>query len=408
MEKFTEYFNSIVDVSKRIISDYDKELLYEMPYFEKKAKRTILFLFARMDMEGYYKQLLPSFALNEYSQEIRCLMSQVEPFNPAKHISEYHLIVPEVLLNISDYIVIPFTTDNIEVAVRAIKKINKDIKVVYLIDFNYYLLPELYPFYKHYEPSRVKNTIENNIKVVDKVLFSNGKMLDYFYEKLKTKIKGSKTEFFEQPLFLTPKKYLDKIQKYEVEKKKKRILIVCNETHYTDLNAMRDVFIDIIKKFGDRVELVFFGWDGQLNDKSKDALRDVKFTYEKPVPFLPHGDRDYYFQKIAMIDPDFAFIPCKKSEFNETSKNYIKLLEFSSMWIPTFVVNTYPYNTKCEQNQTAIMITEKSEWAFELEMALDEGNSKNIEIQRTAYASVWNKYAIDTKRNITIFEKIFD
>jgi hypothetical protein len=404
MDKIVDFYKAIKEVNK----DFTNVNLENIPYYNKQAERTVTFLFSRLDSEGYYKSILPAIALNEFSKSYRCMVADIQPYNPAKHISEYNIIVHEEIIKQSDMLIFPFTTDNIEQAVKQIRKFNPSVKIGYQIDFNYYKMLTYYPHYNKYQSNEAKLIIENNIKIVDRCFFSNELLLEAIHDKVKPKIEGAGTEFFYQPTLITPQKWIDSIPNYKQDKEKKRILIIANESHYYDLNPMKDVLININKKFGDRVEIVVFGWNGNLINHSKDCLKGVDFKFEKPVPLLPiRDDEKSYFHQIALIDPDFAFIPVNKNEFGRTSKNHAKFLEMASMGIPCFISNVPPYDKLIQKNHTAITITDKSEWAFELEMALNADNSKNIEIQKAAFDEVWSKYAIDIPSNIQHLEKLF-
>ena len=61
-----------------------------------------------------------------------------------------------------------------------------------------------------------------------------------------------------------------------------------------------------------------------------------------------------YFELIRHIAPDILLIPANKNTFNNTSKNYIKYLEFAYMNIPVLAPDLTCYSDIIKTNDNGI------------------------------------------------------
>ena len=116
-----------------------------------------------------------------------------------------------------------------------------------------------------------------------------------------------------------------------------RIGIICNETNREDLVYYKKEFISINKLFGNRLELVFFGYNGADGDDDN-WLEGVNFEYVKPVSII------HYFKQLKALNVDLIFIPLIRNDYNITSENYNKYLEAGCFGIPILTIRIYPYH----------------------------------------------------------------
>lgn len=118
--------------------------------------------------------------------------------------------------------------------------------------------------------------------------------------------------------------------------KKYRIGIICSPNNYHDIKFYNDEFRKINDRYGDKVSLIFVGYDYE-EDKEK-ILDGVNFEYVKQVSII------HYFKQLQSLDLDLVFVPLEKSLHNITSENFNKYLECGLFRIPIVVDDMFPYN----------------------------------------------------------------
>lgn len=401
MKEIRQYYDALKKKGTTRTSD--------LPYGKKQAAWTVTFLVPVIDTtEGFYKMIVPAMAMNKYNFSIRCIIINMELYDPVKSINYYSPELKQGLIKETDFMVFPFVSYPLEPVIAEIKKYNPNIKIGYHVDFNYYLVPDSYPFSNLYNNQEAHTIIEKNMRAVDRVFVSNKNLVNAIYEKTDEKYKkGYINNIVYQPLMFN-KDYLNIGESDKKEKPMKyRIGIIASSMHLTDINYIKGVLVDILKKHGDDAELFIIGFDGV--HKGKNYLKNIDFTY------IPRISIFEYYQRIKDLSLNMALMPAKNNMFNRTSKNYIKYMEFAQLNIPVIMSNVIqdviPDKHRPQHNGTALVCKEKENWTYELELDIvgsDEPETvdKVEQIIYAAYESVEN-FNILLPDNLKYIEELY-
>jgi glycosyltransferase involved in cell wall biosynthesis len=143
-----------------------------------------------------------------------------------------------------------------------------------------------------------------------------------------------------------------------------KALIIGDESQFSDINYILGMLKDFKCKHKDKFELIIMGWNGKRTNR--DYMKNIPFTHIERTPF------EKYFETIRHIGPDVLIIPATKSKFTDTSKNYIKYLEFAHMNIPVIAPNILPYSDLITNNTNGFLCSAKEDYAFQLETLYTE------------------------------------
>ena len=141
-----------------------------------------------------------------------------------------------------------------------------------------------------------------------------------------------------------------------------RIGIICNESNVEDITAYKKEFIIINERFGDKIELVLVGYNGQ----DEKLLEEVEFEYIKPVSII------HYFKQIKALKLNLIFVPLIRNVYNITSENYNKYLEAGLMKIPILALNIFPYNKIIKDKMNGFIYQDKGEFIAIIDMFMRE------------------------------------
>ena len=390
MEKFKDYMNKLKDAKN--ISEFavKKDFNYTVAFIQTETNT----------VEGIYRSLLPSFYLNNLTTIRAFPVGRSEQMNSVS-INQKEYEIKRNLAEITDHIIFPFTSLPLKGVVEELKKINPKLKFSYYIDYNFYFIPDSFPFMKEYAGAEIIANIEENITVVDQVIVTNRSLYNYLSLELSKKdnIKGCKTDICHQPLYydksLFPKLPEENLKK---DNKKVRFGIVMNQTHFSDLNFIKGILKEFLKNNSDKAEIVLMGWNGMY--KGKNYLSNIDIEYHPPVPFFD------YFEKLISLNIDCFIIPAKDNKFNTTSKNYIKGIEFTRLNTPIIAPDIDPYKEIFTHNDNAVLCKTKENWLFEMETFLKDPD-KYYGLKDRAFVSILEK-EISEKDNIENLLNIYE
>jgi hypothetical protein len=335
------------------------------PIILKKARLTTTILMPEFDTtEGIYRSLLPAYIINASDKDLRMLIvGMTAKMNVSHNAKDFH--ITEELIKETDHFVFPFVSFPLRQAVEDIKAIKPGVKFSYYIDSNYYLMPDAYPFSKEYKLKRGRDIIEDNIRAVDQVICTNDALINFVIAKLKENYPGVnfRTGFELQHLYILPDLMKTDIA-HQVAKGQIKALIIGDEYQFSDINYLLGALKTFKEKYKEAFELSIIGWDGKRGDKN--YMKGIEFNHYDRVPYFK------YFETIHHIAPTVLIIPATKSAFNDTSKNYIKYLEFAQMNIPVIAPNILPYSALISTNQNGFLCDDKDAYTFQLETMLSE------------------------------------
>jgi hypothetical protein len=359
------------------------------PIIPKKAKMTTTILMPELDTtEGIYRSIIPSYVINGSEKDLRMLIVGLSGKMQIS-INSRDFGISERLITETDHFVFPFVSFPLRPIIEEIKAIKPAMKFSYYIDFNFYMVPDTYPFAKEYKGKPVIDVIEDNIKIVDQVICTNEALITYILDKLKENHPGMVfgTNFWQQKLYILPElmeKKTDIVN--EVVRGRIKALIIGDEYQFSDMNYISGILKDFKAKYKETFELNMFGWDGVRTEKN--YMKGVEFNYYKHEPFYK------YFETIHHIAPTILIIPATKSKFNDTTKNYIKYLEFAHMNIPVLAPNIPPYSFLISTNQNGFLCDSKDDYVMQLETMLSEP-AKFEGVLGVAYATATDYLASD-------------
>jgi glycosyltransferase involved in cell wall biosynthesis len=138
-------------------------------------------------------------------------------------------------------------------------------------------------------------------------------------------------------------------------------------SHYRDLLLIKPVLQKLQKRYGDKLQLVLFGWDGRLVNSHglPPVFEGLEITHRDPV------GRSQYEQTILELAFDAVFIPLEDTIFNRSGKSPVKWLEASSLRIPTVVSNIPVYTEVVVPERTALTATTVEEWDQQLSRLIE-------------------------------------
>lgn len=378
---------------------YLKQMVDNPFSIKKSAAKTTAILMPEMDTtEGIYRSILPSFVINNLIDNYRILIFGICQKMKISN-NEHDFLITKEMINQTDHFVFPFVSYPLQPIIQSIKEIKNNVHFSYYIDFNYYTVMDSYPFANEYKVAKMVNVIENNIKEVDQVIVTNRALKDYIADKIIEKYPDEKfnTLITCQPLFIPT----DIIKNYTLESNPKpdkiRVLIIGDEYQFSDFNFIKGVLKDFKTKYKEKIEIHIIGFDGKKGDKN--YLQGLDFIHHDWVPYSK------YFELIHSINPDCLLIPANDNLFNNTSKNYVKYLEFAILNIPVIATDIKPYSDLIKTNENGFLANKKEDYLFQLE-TLITSKEKFDAVLDFAYTTAFD-YNIIADNNIEIIKQIY-
>lgn len=196
---------------------------------------------------------------------------------------------------------------------------------------------------------------------------------------------------------------------YEKNNKAVRICWTGSPTHSEDLKVMAKGLKELKEKYGEKIEIVMFGWDGANRDAVKNKkgelelritsnyLEDIQIEYHKAV------DIDHYYNKIASLNIDIGLIPLCDHEFNHTGKSAIKFYEFSACKVPC-VVSKSPVYDEVISGENGLIAKKEHDWVRQVSRLIDD---KELRIQLAENAYNWVKENRSYAKNAYMWANLY-
>jgi hypothetical protein len=182
-----------------------------------------------------------------------------------------------------------------------------------------------------------------------------------------------------------------------------RIGIIATNVYFEDIMAFNSTFKEINKKLKNKVQLVFYGFDGKLNGKN--ALDGVDFEFHRPTSIIQ------YFKELNSLNLDLILIPLLATDYNQSSENYNKWMEAGVMGIPVLTNgNVFPYSRLIQHQKNGFLYTQKGE-IVKIIKDLVENTNKLMGVADTASRDVKENFSfseanIETlRKNYLVFEE---
>jgi len=139
-------------------------------------------------------------------------------------------------------------------------------------------------------------------------------------------------------------------------------------THFSDLEIVAPVMHKLKEKYGDKLEICLFGWDGKLKPPffaNRSVFGDLQVTH---INFV---DVYNYYEKMVALDFDACFIPLADIPFNNIGKSPIKYLEAAASRIPC-VVSDSPVFDFIEHGVTGLKAKTEEDWENSLTSLIED------------------------------------
>lgn len=363
---------------------------------ESHFSKNVLFVSPQLNGRNFYKYIMPYILLYEYDV-MGTAMIGMDKFKPNNEYDFTNIPLYSKQILWADYIIFPFSVQNLSPLYENIRYINPEVKIVYNVDFNFYLLGKTHHLHDKFNNEESISVLEDNIFFADLCLTTNMELSKYLAKKFsdelnETKYKGieSNVEIATLPLLIDEPLIMENIEQSkpaptppaepvndpvsepvnedETEKKEPviteniKVGIIASNYTWEDLNSYKEQFKEVQEKFGDNVTFHVIGYDGiDLKTKKNCFPTDFKFEYIKPCTII------HYFKQLKALELDLIFIPLRKNDFNETSENYNKMLEAGLFNIPVMVTDMFPYNQIIKDAENGIILKNKKDFVLKLE-----------------------------------------
>ena len=365
-------------------------------YREKDGKIHILYISPCINGTGYYRMIAPMLELNKTATHA-ALISIIHKWSFAKQFDDYDNPIDKRLIEWADYVVLPAMFSDASYIIESLNKINDDLQFVMDIDCNYHCYPKEHPNHTKITKEQLK-TLLHNMAQVDILTGASVELL-LEYEKLITKHHLSSTVYMEyQPNLISDVgiREISGIKKNESDKI--RIGIIGNLSGYYDMLSIKEILIAIQKKYKEKIDLIFFGWDGKLPG-GKEPLKELEYGFEKSVSFLG------YYDKLNDLALDIVLLPLTTIPFNTAGKSVVKYLEASTFAIPVVASAISPYKEVIEDKETGLLATTPEEWSAKIEQLIEDTTYRH-DLGKAAFKNTWRNHSYTT-RNLKVLQDIF-
>ncbi len=179
---------------KQVISTY-KELqqdrFRDSQFIDDHPEKNILFISPQLSGQHLYKFILPYIVL--YEQNLwNSAFTSLTKYSSDKQVEIKDSLIRSHEIMWADYVVIPFTTQNLATSAgdgfslyQQIRDINPEVKIIYHVDYNYYLLPTSHPYHSKFQDRQAIKSVEDNIFYADTVVVTNFLLQQYLHDVFK-------------------------------------------------------------------------------------------------------------------------------------------------------------------------------------------------------------------------------
>jgi glycosyltransferase involved in cell wall biosynthesis len=349
-----------------IFRDIKNKDFFDNQFKEIHWNKNILFINPQLNGRHFYKYLLPYLSMYEYDAWSTAITG-IDKYKPNKEYEPIKIPLNSMQILWADYVVFPFTFDDLTESYANLRKINPNINIVFNVDFNYYDLSKNHLVYKDFQSRNGTDNIEKNIFYSDLTLTTNPKLTDVILEKFKelseSKFKGQQSyvSLGTLPLFLDTEIIFENVDMEEVvlpleEQSKLRVGIIATNYTWEDINSYKEQLSKVKEELGDKVTFFVFGFDGIDYNTGKSCFpENFDFIHVKPSTIV------HYYKQLKKLKLDVLFIPLRKNNFNETSENYNKFFEAGIFNTPTMVYDIFPYNKIIKNGDNGVLLSKKDD-----------------------------------------------
>lgn len=376
-------------------SDYEFEKKY--PFYQKDdGKIHVLYIAPCINGTGCYRMVFPMLELNKTTTHA-ALISTLHKWSFSKQFDDYDNPIDKRLIEWADYVVLPAMFSDATYIIESLIKINDDLQFVMDIDCNYHRYPKEHPNFRKISKQQLQ-TLLGNISEMDILSGASVGLLAEYEQRISENYPSSNVcmEYLPNLISDFGVEEISGIKKNDTDKV--RIGIIGDFSSYPDMLSLKAILLATQKKFADKVEMIFFGWDGKLPG-NQEPLKELKYDFEKSVSFLN------YYEKLNDLMLDFALLPLTDIPFNHRGKSPVKYLELSAFAIPVIASNVAPYAEFIADGETGLLASTPEEWLTKIEKLIEDKEYRH-NLGKGAFKNLWQQFSYTT-RNIKILQDIF-
>jgi len=365
-------------------------------YEQNDNKIHVLYISPCINGTGFYRMILPMLELNKTSTH-KAIITNLHKWNFSKQFEDYDNPIDTRLIKWANYIVFPSMYVDATETFNSFRSINKEVQIIMDIDTNVHRYPKEHPNYAKITQEVKRNFLEN-MGYVDLVTGASEELLG-FYTQLYEKYASGKEIYMEYIPNLISNFGLEEVATIKQnETKKIRIGIIGNLSNHYDTLSIKDVLIEIGAKHKDKIELLFFGWNGKLPN-GDEPLKGLQFSFIKSVSFMG------YYPKLNGLVFDFVLLPLAKIPFNTHGKSFVKYLELAAFAVPVIASKLPPYVHAIEQEENGMLAATTEEWVTAIEKLIDDKDFRYA-LGRAALKNAWRNFSYTTK-NLNHLKEFF-
>lgn len=343
----------------------------------------VLFLSACMNETGYNRMILPALELNRTDTHA-AIVAAIHKWDFNKMFDDYDNPIDFRLVQWADYVVIPTMFTDVDYIIKSMRDINDDIEFIMDIDINYHELPEYHPDY-HKLKQDAKEMLISNLSKVDICTAPNNQILNFYHDVVQKREEEFLLYFERFPNLLSNFTYEERSQINRNKGSKVRIGIILDASQANDLKTIEKPLAALLEKHKDKIEIVLFGWSKKIADQHE-VLKDVRITYEKPVPFQE------YHNRLNSLAFDIGLLPFVNNGFNVSGKAFNRFLDFSANMVPVVAAKMLPYEKIIKDGENGFMAANEDEWISKADQLINSGQMR-IDMGNFAHNIAWEKFS---------------
>lgn len=356
----------------------------------------VLFLSPCMNESGYYRMILPALELNRTDTHT-AIIAAIHKWDFNKVFDDYDNPVDFRLVQWADYVVVPTVFSDVDYVIKSMREINDDIEFVMDIDVNYHELPEYHPDHHKLKPA-TKQMLIDNLSKVDILTAPNNPILDFYHEVVQNHEEEFLLSFERFPNLLSNFTYEERNQINRNRGSKIRIGIILDTSQANDLKTIEKPLTALLEKHKDKIEIILFGWSRKIAEQYE-ILKDLRITFEKPVPF-----QDYH-NRLNSLAFDIGLLPFVRNSFNISGKALNRFLDFSANMVPVVVPKMLPYEKILKDGENGFIAANEDEWISKTDQLINNAQMR-IEMGNFAHNIVWEHFSY-TPRFLRRLQSIF-
>lgn len=347
----------------------------------------VLFLSPYMNETGYYRMILPALELNRTDTH-SAIIGHIHKWDFNKLFDDYDTPIDFRLVEWADYVVIPAMFTDASYIIKSMREINDDIEFVMDMEVNYHELPDYHPDFKKLKPE-LKDTLITNLSKVDLLCAPNTQILNYYNDLVQKHDEEFLIYFERYPNLLSNYTFEEIAQIKRNSTEKIRIGLILDASQGNDLRTIEKSLAALLEKHKNKIEIIVFGWSKKVAEQYE-VLKDLKITYEKPVPF-----QDYH-NRLNSLAFDIGLLPFINNSFNGSGKAFNRFLDFSANMTPIVAAAILPYTKIIKDGENGFIASNDEEWISKCEQLIT-----NIQLRKDignySHKIAWENFSYTPK-----------